>query len=203
MAVSASRAVWGVVFSGATGVVTAFTALYWNALLQQAGLLMVLPIALFVAGQIFLIARMQKSANPAVRAAGAVLGTAMQHLALFEGLVFTTLVFWALARIFGYSLPDTWPGYATEFALGSLWFSLFVFGGTGGTALLGGVRGAKRVAAILYTLVALAVPLAVAFVFAETVRAYGAAHPAALLTAAILYHFAASVAGMELLSPGK
>lgn len=199
MQITVGRAIAGLLFTSATGVATAFTTLYWYYLMQRVGLLLVLPVAAFIALQIFLIVRLQKSASPAVQAFGRGFGTAMMYLALFEGLIFTVLVIWVVSIAFGYDQPSSRAAYATDFILGAGYLSCFIYGATGLTTLAGGDGGGRRIAAGLYGLVTIAVPLALLIGWESGLTAWGRERPGALVLLGLAYFLAASVIGMWLL----
>ncbi len=199
MKITVGRAIAGLVFTGATGVATAFTSLYWYFLMQKVGVLLVLPIGAFIALQVFFIVRLEKSADPTVKAIGRAFGTAMMYLALFEGLVFTVLVIWAVSLLFGYDQPASRAAYVGDFILGTGYLSCFIYGATGLGALTAAESIGRRIAGGLYSLVAIGLPLALLIGWESTVDAWAREWPGALILIALAYFMAGSFLGMWLL----
>ena len=202
MTITVGRAIAGLFFAAATGVVTAYATLYWYALMQTLGLLLVVPVGLVVAGQIFLIVRLENSADPMVSAIGKGFGTAMMYLSLFEGLLFTVLVLWVVSVVFGYDRPPSRAAFAAGFILSAGYLSCFIYGATGLAAMAGASGTGQRIAGGVYALAAIGFPLALLIGWESALTAWGRARPGLLLLVGLAYLVAGSIAGMGVLLGG-
>ncbi len=191
-----SRPFWHVVFVGAVGVPTFMTTYYYYQLLTQIGLLLVIPIGFFLAGQILLIIWLMKHSNPILRTAGEAAGGVMQYLALFEGLILTVLVFYVLG---GGETTGGPGGFAADFVIGTTYLSMFIYGATGAPLAFACERWAGRIASGLYGFVALVPPFWLVFFKEDLIRSIAATHAGSLLLAALVYYMVMSVIGMWLI----
>lgn len=195
-----SRPFWHMVFVGAVGVPTFLTTYYYHQLLTQIGLLLVIPIGFFIAGQIALLLWLSKHPNPMLRAAGQAAGTVFQYLALFQGLILTVLVFYVLGG--GATSGGAGGGrgaFAADFVIGATWLSMFIYGATGVPLAFFTTRLAGKIAGGLYLFTALAPPFWLVLFEEDTIRAYAAANAGSLLLMALAYYMAMSVIGMWLM----
>lgn len=187
-----TRAFWHLVFVGATGVPTYMTVHYYYELQTQIGLLLVLPIGVFLALQVTAILWLQRQENPTLAFIGRTFGTTMQYLALFEGLVLTVLVFYVLGG--GDTSGDRAQFYA-DLVIGSLWLSMFIYGATG-LAPIVSYRWFGRLMGTLYTFVAIVPPFWLTMFHEQAILAFAAQRPGILVLLALSYFVAMSIVGM-------
>ncbi|MHA1535963.1 MAG: hypothetical protein ACTSUD_00270 [Alphaproteobacteria bacterium] len=191
------RAFWHLVFVGATGVPTFMTTYYYYQLMTQLGLLLALPLVLFLVGQICLLIWLGKHPNLTVRTIGQAFGTVFMYLALFEGLLLIVLVFYVLGG--GQSAGG--PGaFAADFVIGATYLSMMVYGAMGLGPLLSAETIAGKLAAWGYLLVALVPPFWLVFFQEEAIRAFAATRPGTLLMSALAYYALMSVVGMGMMT---
>ena len=88
---------------GSTGYFGYVVLNYFYFLMQQLALLFVPLVGLFVAAEIFLIVRLEKHGNPAVARIGKIIGARSTYTLLFQGILFTTVVLWAVSISFGFA----------------------------------------------------------------------------------------------------
>lgn len=196
MKITVGQAVAGLLFASATGVASVYTTLYWYYLMQMLGVLLVLPVAAFVALQVFLVLRLEGSADPLVQAIGRGFGAALMYLALFEALVFTVLVIWAISLLFGDDPPASRAAFTADFVLAAGYLSCFIYGGTGLTVLIGEDKLGQRIAGALYALVTIGVPVTLLIGWETALTAWARANPGDLLLYGLAYLLAGSVVGM-------
>lgn len=189
------RPFWHMVFVGFTGVPTFMTTYYFYQLQTQLGMVLVIPIAAFVAAQIFLLVWLGKHPNPTVRAIGEAAGAVFMYLALFQGLMLTVLVFYLLGGGETSSGPG---GFYADFVIGTTYLSMFIYGATGATMVIGAERWLTRLVSLAYTLIALVPPFWLVFFREAELRAFAAADPGGLVLIALAYYVAMSVIGMWL-----
>ena len=190
-----SRAFWHVVFVGAVGVPTFMTTYYYHQLLTQIGLLLVIPIAFFIAGQILLIVWLSKHSNPILRTAGEAAGAVTQYLALFEALILTVLVFYVLG---GGETAGGRGAFTADFVIGATYLSMFIYGAMAIPLACFSEQLWAKAAGALYGLVVLAPPFWLVFFKEDMIRAYAATNAGTLMLAALACYMALSVIGMGL-----
>jgi len=195
--IGSSRAFWHVVFVGAVGVPTFMTTYYYHQLLTQLGLLLVLPIAVFLAGQVFLMVWLGKHSNPTIRSAGRAFGTVLMYLALFEALLLIVLVFYVLG---GGTTTGGPGGFAADFVIGATYLSMFVYGATGFAPAMGADTLTGKLMGCSYCLVALVPPFWLVFFQEAALRGFAASRPGTLLMLALAYYAVMSVNGMGLMT---
>ena len=183
------------VFVGAVGVPTFMTTYYYYELLTQIGLLLVIPIAFFLAGQVALILWLLNHRNPVLRTAGEAFGAVTQYLGLFEGLILTVLVFYLLGGAESTSGPG---GFTADFIIGTTYLSMFIYGAVGLPLAFWSERLVGKLAAAVYAFIALVPPFWLVFFEEKTIRAHAATDAGGLLLAALAFYMAMSVIGMWL-----
>lgn len=188
---------------GTTGYFGYVTLNYFYFLMQQLALLFVPIIGLFVAAEIILITRLEKHRSPTVARIGKILGGAITYTFLFQGILFTTIVLWAVSVGFGFGGdgPADRAEFLGDFLIGAGYLSAFILGATGLTVLFSGTVPA-RIAGAFYAIVTIAIPVG-CLAFAEAdMKALAASRPGAFAAAVIVYLLAASAVGMALLVHG-
>lgn len=191
-----SRAFWHLVFVGLTGVPTFMTTYYYYQLLTQIGLLLVLPIGAFIAGQIWLILWLRKQDNPTLAAIGRAFGVAFQYLALFQALMLTVFVFYVLG---GGETAGGRNAFLADFVIGSLYLSVFIYGATGLALFFGPDNFGPRIAGSVYAAIAIGPPLWLSLAEEPAIREAAASQPGVLVLAILGYYLVMSVLGMWLL----
>lgn len=159
--------------AGATGFYGVVLLNYGFELLQRFAMLLVVVVGFWVGGWLFLILRLQKSERAVVRGIGEALGTGMMYTSLFQGILYTVLVFMVLGYTAGgVELPDSRTAFVTDFLFGAAYLAALIFGASGATVFFTHHGMRTRVLAILYGAVGVAVPVTILVTggFAEQVE---------------------------------
>ncbi len=169
--------------------------------MKEMAMLIVLPIGAFVAGVLSLISWLTKRESPFLKSMGEALGTGFTYTAIFQGLMFTTLVFWALGTTTGFGdIPESKARFLFDFAFGSGYLSVFVMGASGLTILFTFTNKLKRVFGALYAIITVALPLGILIFYKDAMAVLSEERPLALIVVMVLYYLAASIAAMAVLS---
>jgi hypothetical protein len=147
---------------GATGFYGAVLLNYAFELIEQIALFLVIGVGFWVGGWLFLILRLQKSDRAAVKALGEALGGAMTYTAIFQGIIYTVLVFMVIGyTIGGADLPESRTTFIQDLLVGAGYIAAMVFGAAGATVIFTYYRPRTRLLAAVYGLVGVAMPLVV------------------------------------------
>jgi hypothetical protein len=197
------RLILSVFALGGTGLFGFVNLHYFYVFMAQMGLLFVPVIGVFVGAEIFLILWLQKHKNPAVARAGGYIGDALAYTALFQGVLFTTLVLWGLSVMFGFGgdAPQTRAEFLTDFMIGAGYLSAFIFGATGLTIVFAPHGGLVKLLGAFYAVATIAIPVYGLVFQADALRAAGASSAAPVALGIVVYLMIGSIAGMMLMMP--
>ncbi len=169
--------------------------------MKEIAILIILPIGAFVAGVLFLISWLAKRDNPVLKTMGEALGVGFTYTAIFQGLMFTTLVFWALGTMTGMGdIPESKARFLFDFTFGSGYLSVFVMGASGFTILLTYKNSLKRAFGAVYAAITIFLPLYVLIFQKEAMARLSEERPLPYLVVVILYYLVCSIAAMAVLS---
>lgn len=145
---------------GATGFYGTVLLNYSFELMQEFALLLVIPIGFWVGGWVFLILRLQRSENIVIRSLGEALGAAMTFTALFQGILYTVLVFMVVGYTAGGAeLPESRTIFVQDFLFGAGYITVLVFGASGATVIFTHYRPRTRILAVIFTTIGVVIPL--------------------------------------------
>lgn len=169
--------------------------------MKEIAILIILPIGAFVAGVLFLISWLTKRDNPFLKTMGEALGTGFTYTAVFQGLMFTTLVFWALGTMVGMGdVPESKGRFLFDFAFGSGYLSVFVMGASGLTILCTYRKTLKRVFGAVYAAVTIALPLYMLIFQKKAMTWLSEERPLPFIAGIVIYYLICSIAAMAVLS---
>jgi len=145
---------------GATGIFSVVLLNYTFELIQQVALFLVIGVGFWVAGWLFLILRLQQSENTVSRTIGEALGAAMIYTSLFQGILYTVLVFMVIGyTIGGAELPESRTIFVQDFLFGAGYLSALIFGAAGATIIFTYYRTRTRLLAVFYATIGGVVPI--------------------------------------------
>ena len=145
---------------GATGFFGTVLLNYAFEILQQFALLLVIVVGFWVAGWLFAIQALQRSERAAVRVLGDVLGGAFMFTALFQGILYTVLVFMVVGyTLGGAEIPESRMVFLQDFLFGAGYLAALIFGASGATVMFTYYRWRTRLLAFVYGVIGAGVPL--------------------------------------------
>jgi len=145
---------------GATGFYGVVLLNYTFEIIEQFALLLVIVVGFWVGGWLFLILRLQKSESAVSRSIGEALGTAMVYTALFQGILYTVLVFMVIGyTVGGAELPENRAIFVQDFLFGAGYLSAMIFGAAGATVIFTYYRTRTRLLAAAYATIGVVVPI--------------------------------------------
>lgn len=177
--------------------------------LSNFGLLLVVPIGLWIAGNIFLILKLSNSRTPWIAAAGQMLGAVWFYTALLQGVIYCVLVFMAISVSFdgAETIPATRAAFIHDLIVGTAYLSCFVYGASAFTTLFTvdaktpPVRRALvRAIAIMLTILTIGGPLALLLGAGDRLKAATLANPVAAGSAWFAYLLVMSALLMQVMN---
>jgi|GEM_PF-1684082 len=105
---------------------------YAYEILQQFAMLLVIIVGFWVGGLIFLIQFLSSRSNPVLKTLGEILGGVMMYTALFQGVLYTALVFMVVGSVAGFGeLSDSASQFVYEMVFGMGYLSVLIYGSAG------------------------------------------------------------------------
>lgn len=145
---------------GATGYYGVLLMNHAFAIMQQFAMLMVVLVGLWIGLWIFGILWLQGRENKTLQNIGEILGQTFGYTALFQAMVYLTLIFFSLGTAMGFGdSPEDGSKITFDFLFGSGYLSVFVYGGASATILLTDSRTLWKVISGLCLPITIGLPL--------------------------------------------
>ncbi len=186
---------------GASGFYAALLLNHALELLTQFALLLVVAIGLWVFAWLLVIQRLQASKHPLLKRLGELLGAGFVYTAIFQGLIYSVLVFWVIGTLTGQGeLPEHQVQVLQEFILASGYLSMLFFGGTGATICCLYHRPHKKGLGLFLALLGLGLPPSLFFAFTRSWPDWVQTAPQASLFWVLSYYMLFSILSMSVLA---
>ncbi len=144
--------------AGVTGFFGTILMTYAFELLQQFAMLLVIAIGGWVAGWLFLIKFLQSQSNSLLQFIGSIAEQVMTYTALFQGILYTALVFMVVGTTSGFGeLADTASGVAYELSFVMGYLAIFIFGASSLTISFTYYHPRNRLLGVLYGIVSVGI----------------------------------------------
>jgi len=145
---------------GATGYFGVLLMNHAFAIMQQFAMLMVILVGAWIALWIFGILWLQRRKNKTLSSIGEILGQAFGYTALFQAMVYLTLIFFAMGTAMGFGeAAEDATRFTFDFLFGSGYLSVFVYGGASATILFTDARTLWKVISGLCLPITVGLPL--------------------------------------------
>jgi len=133
---------------------------YAFEILREFALLLVVIVGMWVAGFVFLILFLKSRTNPILKLLGEVLGKVMMYSTLFQGVLYTALVFMVIGTFGGFAeLADSANILIYDLVFGMGYLSVLIYGSASIVILLTYYRFRTRILGTVYGVLSIAMTL--------------------------------------------
>lgn len=173
---------------------------YAFEILQQFAMMLVVVIGFWVAGLIFLANFLTSQSNLVLRGIGEVFSGMMMYTALFQGILYTALLFMVVGTVGGFGeLADSSSGLIYDMVFGMGYLSVLIYGSAGMVILTTYYRPQTRILGISFGILNVVITLFLLLTQAENLREFAETNLTVFTAGSVAYLLVWSVLFMVIL----
>ncbi len=174
---------------------------YTFEILQQFALLLVVAVGFWVGGLLFLIQFLTNQTNPVLRVIGEILSGMMMYTALFQGVLYTALVFMVVGTVGGFGdFADSADQMVYDMVFGMSYLSVLIYGSTGIVIAVTYYRPRTRILGIALGLINTGITLFFLLFQADVLQELATSNLTLFTSASVIYLLIWSVIFMSIMA---